>query len=98
MNLYPLIVKYHGHLGICADYFLDIGQYDAHILTKLMYDYGQEVILPSVSAEKRYWSGSKSWSRSGVGASRSGSRSWLEWGSRSWSRLGSRSMSRLCTR
>ena len=86
MNLYPLIVKHHGHLGICADYFLDTGQYDAHILTKLMYDYGQEVVLPSLNTEKRYWHGfmSRSRSRSRLG---SGLRSW------SMSRSGSRSRS-----
>ena len=85
MNLYPLIVKHHGHLGICADYFLDTGQYNAHILTKLMYDYGQDFILPSLNAEQRYLG---SWSRSGS-RSRLGSWSW----SRSWSRAGSMSRS-----
>ena len=79
MNLYPLIVKHHGHLGICADYFLDTGQYDAHILTKLIYDYGQDCILPSLSAERRYWSRPVSRSRSWAGPM-SGSRL------RSWSR------------
>ena len=92
MNLYPLIVKHHGHLGICADYFLDTGQYDAHILTKLIYDYGQDCILPSLSAEQRYWSrsGSWSWSRAMSMSYRSRSRSW----SRSRSGLRFRSESR----